>query len=61
MKPARLPDRERNERFREAARRLYGQFGVEVPQWAAVQVPADQNGAYVEALVWVPASEIDRK
>ena len=49
-----------NDRYRAAAKRLYGTPGVErdgasVPTWAGVSVLPD--GAYVEMQVWVPAAE----
>lgn len=40
------------ERYREAARRIYGGHGLSVTVHAAVQYAED--GAFVEALVWVP-------
>lgn len=44
--------KERRERFRDAARRLYARDGFDVPLHADVH-PVE-GGAFVEAVVWVP-------
>jgi hypothetical protein len=47
-----------NDRYREAARRLYGKDGVKVPSHGFVQPTED--GAFVEAVVWVSKIEIEQ-
>jgi len=54
---------DREETYRTAARRRFDDAAhddVVVPSYGTVQETADRSGAYVEALVWVPAPEEER-
>ena len=51
-----MSDKERNDAYREAARRLYARDGFQVPHFGSVQ--PSEGGAFVEAMVWVPATAL---
>lgn len=51
--------KERHERYREAATRLYP--GAKLRDLVSVNETADHDGAFVEMTVWIPAAEIAHK